>query len=545
MKVVWYVAIGVVACSFIGSVLRAPAPMVVVDQKNVAQQRTVPRFVSADNDAVEVQLPANEALVYSIGATDDWKDVPASGRILIDGPDHKMTEHLVSIPTAVAWLHPTFGQPSAIVIRVAEKLGNGRIGTPHMATKLVTDHHGLPVISILVPEGALFDPDTGIYVSGNAVIHPSPDMVATHLEDNRWWKYPGNYHFRGKEWQRTGRMQMLNGDGSEVFETQIGLRINGQLTRGFPIHALRLMFETPLEVPVFNDGDGIGSTVLLLRSAGNDQMKAMLRDALAHELCKDQPFDISRMRTCVVYMNGAYWGVHQLRQKVEEEELARRIGVKKKQIAMLEVRNNELLGKSKEAERFKNELERILALDPKAPDYGEKINEVLDLNGFLSYMAAVTILDNKDWPDANIKFWRYSDKVKGKDKMDGRWYFIFADMDLGLGVYGEPDAPLFERLKGRTTQMPILFNACMRSPVLQEVFKAKVDSMLSGPLSAERATVVLDAVVARMEPEMPMHIARWRKPNDMGAWKFEVERVRAYLRSRPEQVHSQLPELFR
>ncbi|HQV53112.1 MAG: CotH kinase family protein [Flavobacteriales bacterium] len=496
------------------------------------------------NGDIDLTVTGGGRMVYAVGDAGPWKDLPASGIVRISGSDGRAAEKLLVYPTSVAWKHPYPGLPIATIVRVAEQLETGHIEPPQLITLINADHHGLPVYSILVPEGAFFDPDTGIYVTGNAVLRPTPDMINTHLQSNRWWNYPGNYHFRGKAWQRSGLLQVLDGTGNETINTAVGIRINGQLTRGFPIHALRLLFETPLGVPVFDDGDGIGSTVLLLRSAGNDQMKAMLRDAVAHELCNDLPFDISQNRTCVVYVNGTYWGLHQLRQKVEEEELARRSGVKKKQIAMLEVRNNELLGKAKEAERFNNDLNSILALDPSDPDLVKKINGRLDLNGFLSYMASVMILDNKDWPDANVKFWRYTGKQAMDAPLDGRWYFILTDMDLGLGAYGEPEAPLLERIKGRTSPMPKLFNACMGSPELRQTFISKVNELINGRFSAKRTIEVLDRIASRMEPEMPRHIARWRRPKDMVTWHLEVDRIRTYLRARPERIRSQIPGLF-
>ncbi|MBP6313731.1 MAG: CotH kinase family protein [Flavobacteriales bacterium] len=545
MKALWYVTIGVATCTLISSVVRAPAPVVVEGQKGIVQQRTMPRFTVADDGEVEMQLPEQVPFLYTMGATKEWRDFPLDGRISIGRADKRHTEHLVSLPTSISWLHPDLGQPSAIVVRVAEKFDANRIGTPYMATKVIEDHQGLPVISLLVAEGAFFDPDTGIYVSGNAIIHPTPEMVTTHLEDGRWWKYPGNYHFRGKEWQRSGTVQLIDGNGAEVFQSPVGIRINGQMTRGFPIHALRLLFDAPINSALFEDGDGSGSTILLLRSAGNDQMKAMMRDALAHELCKGEPFEVSRSLACAVYVNGAYWGLHELRQRVEEEEVARRYGVSDKDLAMLEIRSNHVLGKKKQVALFESDLSDVLAMDPASNDFVATVSERFDVDGFLSYMASVMILDNKDWPDANIKFWRYTGKHTMKAPLDGRWYFILTDMDLSLGAYGEPEAPLLDRIKGRSSPMPKLFYACMGSPELRQTFISKVEELINGRFAANRTIETLDRFVSGMEPEMPRHIARWRRPLNMDTWHMEVDRIRTYLRARPEQIRLQIPGLFK
>lgn len=545
MKVIVYVLTGIALSAGVGMVIRSPIGPI-QERSGRSTLDPVPVVVrSATAGSIEMEGVGGKELMIAIGPTGQWEEFPNSGTLTVTASDHRITERLVSYPTAVPWLHPDIGQPSALVVRVAEKLGKDRIGPPRLITSVPVDHGGLPVISILVPEEAFFDPDTGIYVVGNAVLHPTSDMVRTHLEDGRWWKYPGNFHFRGKEWQRSGMVQLIGSKGKEVFRSQVGFRINGQMTRGFPMHALRLIFDTPINAPLFEDGEGRGSTILLLRTAGNDQMKALLRDELAHELCKGEPFEISRSLPCAVYVNGAYWGLHQLRQRVEEEELARRYGVEEKEIAMLEIRSDMVLGKKKQVAMFKKDLGSVLAMDPTSATFGTDVSQRFDVNGFLSYMASVMILDNKDWPDANIKFWRHTGTPSKNSPLDGRWHFILTDMDLGLGAYGTPDAPLLDRLKGHSSPMVELFNACMASAILRALFIENVERLIADRFSDERTIPALDRLISTMEPEMPRHIARWRKPNNMNAWRSEVDQVRRYLRARPEQVRSQIPELFR
>ncbi|MBK7296868.1 MAG: CotH kinase family protein [Flavobacteriales bacterium] len=92
--------------------------------------------------------------------------------------------------------------------------------------------------------------------------------------------------------------------------------------------------------------------------------------------------------------------------------------------------------------------------------------------------------------------------------------------------------------------MPKLFNACMGSPELRQTFISKVNELINGRFSAKRTIEVLDRIASRMEPEMPRHIARWRRPKDMVTWHLEVDRIRTYLRARPERIRSQIPGLF-
>jgi hypothetical protein len=462
-----------------------------------------------------------------------------AGRDVVSVPvtaDRAYTERLVSIPTSVAWKHPLPGLPSAMVLRAAEMRPDGMLGPSAMFTALFTRHE-LPVVSLLVEDGAFFDPDTGIYVVGHAALRPSPEMEAMHRQDGRWWKYPGNFHFRGGEWERAGAMQLIGNDGEQLFSAKVRIRVNGQMTRGFPQHALRLYFDEPIGTGFFPDGDGLGTRSLVLRTSGNDQMYALLRDGLAQHICADGPFLTAASMPCVVYVNGAYWGIHQLQQRIDEREIARRFGVPRKQVALLQMENGRFAG-HKEAAAFEQAVGSIGAMDPTDEDFPRTAEALIDMEGFLRYMAAVMVLDNSDWPENNVRVWRYIGGDRSEGPLDGRWRFILNDMDLGLGANTAPDAPIDLRLRSNG-MIARLFRHCMRSPVLEAAFRHAVDDFLQERLLSGRAEDLLEGIVGSMEGEMPRHVARWRRPSSVQAWHKEVEKVARYLRERPRYIMQQ------
>ena len=52
----------------------------------------------------------------------------------------------------------------------------------------------------------------------------------------------------------------------------------------------------------------------------------------------------------------------------------------------------------------------------------------------------------------------------------------------------------------------------------------------------------LEEMVARMDPEMDRHTARWRKPLDKDAWLREVAIMRHYAQERAGEVRRQLEQ---
>lgn len=532
-------AVGTILClvlwAFVGSAppdavssKKGSVPLIEPEVANVSEGAEV-TIRSAHGGYLHVSEQANVPMV--IKGT-EFSFVPSPDRVLAD--------RTLSIPLSLNWRHPLLGLPAAQVICYAEEKAPGSTGPERMHTFLFEDHGKLPVVSLLVPERALFDPDTGIMVVGNGVFHAPEKVLVAEARDPKWWKYPGNFHMRGKAWERKGRMQVIASNGQEEFQTEVKLRINGQMTRSFPQHALRLGFEKPLLQNVFNEELGTGYEGLVLRTAGNDQIKAMLRDPFQHGLCAGLPFEVSGSRTCVVYVNGAYWGIHHLRHRMDEEELARRYGVSKKRITILEDEARLYRGDTMEVLRFEQLANGTYYWNGKDPGPRKELEKNLDVDGFFAYMASQMILGNVDWPSQNVKFWKYGGKEKGDAPLDGKWRFIMGDCDLAYGVYASVTSDMFMRVKALDVPLTRLFNGMMKAPDLRARFIAIARELAQGSFAAERSTERLEALVALMEPEMERHTARWRRPGSVAAWQKEVDVLRNFAAQREGNILKQL-----
>lgn len=528
----------VAACAVLAMMVRAPKEM-----PTPASVGRVP-LISPLNAHVEegapitVQAVHGDRLWISTGTGRDLHTTP-DRTVLGAAPDRRSAEQALAVPTAMQWRHPLFGLPAAMVLRAAEADGEGTPGPMVMRTFLFDDHGDLPVISISTDPDDLYSAETGIAVPGNWIMHPDEGVLTTYLMDIRWWKYPGNYHGRGAEWERPAHMQLIGADGEELMQAEVGLRINGQMTRGFPQHAFRLVFDRPLSMAPFADGDGVGSTALVLRAAGNDQVKAMLRDAYQHALCDGLSFATSKARTCVVYINGAYQGVHHLRQRMDEEEIARRFNIKKKRITLLEDASVFCAGDSTDVKRFGQMMARTEKWNGTDPAWLDTLEVRMDVDGFLQYMASQMLLGNMDWPKQNVKYWRYTGKPK-KAPLDGRWHFIMGDSDLSFGANAPASADMFGKVKDAGVPISRLFVAMMKSTALRTRFIAQARALMAGPLSAERCLDELERFTALMDHEMERHTARWRKPLDKAAWLAEVGVMTRFAQERERHVTDQL-----
>jgi hypothetical protein len=464
-------------------------------------------------------------------------------------PDTRLTTaRSVAIPTSVQWRHPAGTQPHGSVIRAGVIDGKGHVGALATASVLPMVHGDLPVLSLTLPAGALFDPDTGIYVVGHAIFHTDQDFVRRFPEDQKWWKYPGNFHYRGERAERTGHLAYFDPRSQPgsvpLWEAAMKLRINGNNTRGFPQHALRVVFDAPLEQNVFGISANSGYERLILRSSGNDQDRTFFRDALQHRLCRDLPFETAAAVQSVLYVNGAYWGLHNIRERLDQEEIGRRYRLRPKDITILADRLELYEGDEREVHRFARLLTWSERWDATAPAFMDSLEQRMDVDGFLTYMAAQIILGNTDWPDQNGKWWRFTGRPDTTaSHADGRWYFIMGDSDLSFGMTTGPEVDMFKHIDGHAAApFSRLFKACLRNDTLRHRFRKIMVELLKGALSAERMTEEAGTMRQAIVEEMPRHIDRWRRPVSMEKWRAHVDVLLTFARERGRYVRAQLDE---
>lgn len=144
----------------------------------------------------------------------------------------------------------------------------------------------------------------------------------------------------GRAWERPATLELINPDGSEGFNVNMGLRIRGGFSRSNsnPKHAFRLFFrdeygDAKLNFPLFGDEGTDQFDKIDLRTTQNyswafqgDSRNTFLRDIYSRDVqgMMGQPY--TRGEYYHLYINGLYWGLFQTEERPEARYAASYFG---------------------------------------------------------------------------------------------------------------------------------------------------------------------------------------------------------------------------
>lgn len=399
----------------------------------------------------------------------------------------------------------------------------------------------LAVISISMDYGDLFDSERGIYVKGDIFAHALEEYIASgeRLEDETARALDANYKQRGRAWERPCHVDFfeMNGEGARLALSQdCGVRIQGNYSRSDWQKGLRLFArgdygDKRFRYPVFGEeltdssGEVINSfKTLVLRAGGNCAFTSKFNDTFWQEASAGMDCAVKRSRPCVVYLNGEYWGLYVLEEDYSDNYFEDHYGVDNKSVVVYKGDGEALElgyaldegelpeGVTDESWYFRELLDffRTHTDLVSQEDYSE-FARLVDTDSVRDYFLAQVWINNKwDWPGKNWSMWKVTEPAEDNEYADGRWRFMFYDMELG-GVCGEGEAytntvrednykPL--GLLDMETDNPavLCFAYLMTNADFRADFNARLNALSEGDFSAERLNALLDEYVAAYGP---------------------------------------------
>ena len=285
---------------------------------------------------------------------------------------------------------------------------------------------------------------------------------------------------------------------------------------------------------------------LTLRNSGQDNDVTQFRDVLASSLVLDvadapqlAPPEIygQHYRPTVTYINGAYWGILNLRERTDRRYVETRFGLGRDEIDLIEGESEVKEGTIDAYE----DLRRFLRGNSLASAANfASVAERLDVGQYVDYLAFNVFVDNQDWPGNNVR--RVRERVEGAP-----WRHLTYDLDFTFGLFvpGQPwnsgnnQANALGRLltpNGYNHPNPedatLLARRLFENAGFRAAFVNRLADQLNLLYGGERISARIDALEAAYRPEIARHGERW----GYISWDRNLERLRAFADGRDAAV---------
>lgn len=391
-------------------------------------------------------------------------------------------------------------------------------------------HTKLMVISIGVSGSLLFDPVKGLMVDG-----PRADLSNI--------KHPGANYWSRKEIRV--QAEFFDPKGKAVFNSAVGLRLFGGMSRTFPQKSLVLITrerygKKRVKYPLFGS-DGLKKfKYLVLRNGGSDFGSAHIRDELMGALAEPMDVDQQDSRPALVYINGQYWGLYFIKEKLNKRFFADHYKINPDSLNLIEHQRDVKAGSIKEYQSLKNFLNAHSLEEWKHYD---EVCKQIDIDNYIDYQIAQIYCDNRD-AGGNIKFWK--PQIPGS-----KWRWALFDTDFGFGLH-DRKAYLFNSLYFHTNPngpswpnppwSTFLLRKLLENPEFERKFVNRFCDHLNVTFSPARVHQTINGFSSALSEDMKRHVQRWNLSEKY--WHKQLGVLHDFAEYRPDLLRGYLQQHF-
>ena len=178
-----------------------------------------------------------------------------------------------------------------------------------------------------------------------------------------------------------------------------------------------------------------------------------------------------------------------------------------------------------------------------------ELERLIDIDNMIQYFAIETYIANWDWPLNNIKLYRYysQNNVYGTGRQDGRWRYLYYDMEAGFNIYNEEPEDWLD-IETVMEQNP-LFGAVMKRPDMQEKFAKYIELCIKEYFTEDRVRAAVEKLCGERDSELAESFAYKHSIDESYTMNMDdVERnkevIYDFVEKRPEMMRQQIQELF-
>ena len=396
---------------------------------------------------------------------------------------------------------------------------------------IINESHTLPVVSVASDPYGLWSAEEGICNRGKA------DENGKYPKDANIWK----------DWERACSVELF--DGIWGFSADCGIKLFGQSNREYPKQSFQLKFRAEYGCPAVycslfeNTPEITRFKSLVLRSGSQDYRRSVFRDELSTSLACEMDLLVQGYKACVLYINGEYYGIYFIREKIDEHFIASHLGVSEESVDLLVGNGNVVYGSNDD---WYGVLWYAKNYDLSKTSNYNYLKRSVDVESFADFIIAQAFYGNRD--SGNIKYYRSSET-------DGKWRWILYDLDYAMtddtdyGTYGlfymiDPSGTGYAHRYSTT-----LINSLLRSPVFFDMFLRRFSFHLNNTFAPDRVISYVDSFKTLLGGEIERNIAKWG--NSLNTWNGQTRVIKYFVtdnndtgKTRKEVLVSEIKNLF-
>ena len=433
------------------------------------------------------------------------------------------------IPSAQSPRTSTFEIGSTTTIRCVDFSDTAKAEI--IRTYIFEEKPTIATVFLTTDPNSLFDPDSGIYMMGPDAQEEVPHEGANYGLDKEIPVY----------------VELVESDqDSPAFAKHAGLKIFGKYSRMNPKKSVSINFrekygERRLYYPLFPEFPEL--TVFksfVLRNNGNNYAKDYIRDRLASSLSEGLGVDYQRGRFAIVYYNGEYYGIHDLRERSNESYIETHYGIGKNNINLLKSAGEPTAGSVLSYNAMIQWL-KSHSLDVDS-NYAH-IDSLVDIDNLLNYLHTEIFANNMDWPGNNLKRWNIINP-------QSKWKWILYDIDAGFGTLPNDDVNIFEYITSQVSygykkNSPIatfLIRSLLKNKDFEAAFINRLAVLLQTNFEQSKILARIDKMMSEIEQEIPRDQERWS--HDAAYMDEQLDVIKNFAKTRADILTDNLRDFF-
>lgn len=412
----------------------------------------------------------------------------------------------------------------------------------------------------------LYDYEYGIMVEGKIRDEyvNSPEYISGKLTQ------PANFTQQGRDWERDAFVEILSPDGERLIAQDAGMRIFGHASRqyyykSFKLYARKAYGNDTFAYPFFADNThGADQKVqdaykrLIVRAHGFDKSVTLFREELFQTLCSQiEGIDSKSVAPVSVWLNGGYYNFEWLQEVYDDTYMEENYGLMQKgdyyqKVALRANKFPDDPDEKAEDIRGKEDYQKVAEYAEKDLTDDEtfaELEQLVDIDNMIQYFAIETYIANWDWPLNNIKLYRYysQNNVYGTGRQDGRWRYLYYDMEAGFNIYNEEPEDWLD-IETVMEQNP-LFGAVMKRPDMQEKFAKYIELCIKEYFTEDRVRAAVEKLCGERDSELAESFAYKHSIDESYTMNMDdveqnKEVIYDFVEKRPEMMRQQIQELF-